>query len=375
VELFPKNIPLPTDSGVIQPYLTIYSVYPSKEAKIGSKSPQQFVSIETMAIITADCLTKVYPVAIKQSGMRGTLSHFFKRQNRLVTAVNNVSFEIQPGEVVGFLGPNGAGKTTTLKMLTGLIHPSSGRVRVADNIPFKRSKAFLEKITLVMGQKQQLLWDLPAMDSLRINAAVYGIDDRDFKRRVSELTEMLALEEKLTQPVRKLSLGERMKAELLAALLHQPQVLFLDEPTLGLDVNAQVSVREFLQSYNERFDATILLTSHYMADITALCDRVLLIHQGQLIYDGVLDGLLDRIAPYRLVKLELKQIVPEAELARYGEIESVVGREVCFMIHREDLTRAIARLLAELPVCDLTITDPPIEEVIGRVFKAGMVEA
>jgi ABC-2 type transport system ATP-binding protein len=327
-----------------------------------------------MPIIVADCLSKVYPVAIKQPGMRGTLSHFFKRQNRLVTAVNNVSFEIQPGEIVGFLGPNGAGKTTTLKMLTGLIHPSSGRVRVADNIPFQRNKAFLEKITLVMGQKQQLLWDLPAMDSLRINAAVYGIDDRTFKRRVGELTEMLTLEDKLTQPVRKLSLGERMKAELLAALLHQPQVLFLDEPTLGLDVNAQVSVREFLQSYNERFDATILLTSHYMADITALCDRVLLIHQGQLIYDGALDGLLDHFAPYRQVKLELKQTFLEADLASYGEIESVTGREVCFMIHREDLTRTIAKLLAELPVSDLTITDPPIEEIIGRVFKAGMVE-
>jgi ABC-2 type transport system ATP-binding protein len=327
-----------------------------------------------MPIIVADCLSKVYPVAIKQPGMRGTLSHFFKRQNRLVTAVNNVSFEIQPGEIVGFLGPNGAGKTTTLKMLTGLIHPSSGRVRVADNIPFQRSKAFLEKITLVMGQKQQLLWDLPAMDSLRINAAVYGIDDRTFKRRVDELTEMLTLEDKLTQPVRKLSLGERMKAELLAALLHQPQVLFLDEPTLGLDVNAQVSVREFLQSYNERFDATILLTSHYMADITALCDRVLLIHQGQLIYDGALDGLLDHFAPYRQVKLELKQTFLEADLASYGEIESVTGREVCFMIRREDLTHTIAKLLAELPVSDLTITDPPIEEIIGRVFKAGMVE-
>ncbi|WP_404787191.1 ATP-binding cassette domain-containing protein [Altericista sp. CCNU0014] len=327
-----------------------------------------------MSIIIADCLSKVYPVAIKEPGLRGTLSHFFNRQNRLVNAVKDVSFEIQPGEVVGFLGPNGAGKTTTLKMLTGLIHPSSGRVRVADNIPFKRSKAFLEKITLVMGQKQQLLWDLPAMDSLRINAAVYGIGDRDFKRRVGELTEMLALEEKLAQPVRKLSLGERMKAELLAALLHQPQVLFLDEPTLGLDVNAQVSVREFLQTYNERFDATILLTSHYMADITALCDRVLLIHQGQLIYDGALDGLLDRFAPYRQVKLELKQTMLEAELAPYGEVESIVGREVCFIVHREDLTRSVAKLLADLPVCDLTVTDPPIEEIIGRVFKAGVVE-
>jgi ABC-2 type transport system ATP-binding protein len=327
-----------------------------------------------MPIIVADCLSKVYPVAIKQPGMRGTLSHFFKRQNRLVTAVKDVSFEIQPGEVVGFLGPNGAGKTTTLKMLTGLIHPSSGRVRVADNIPFQRNRAFLEKITLVMGQKQQLLWDLPAMDSLRINAAVYGISDREFKRRVGELTEMLSLEDKLTQPVRKLSLGERMKAELLAALLHQPQVLFLDEPTLGLDVNAQVSVREFLKSYNERFDATILLTSHYMADITALCDRVLLIHQGQLIYDGALDGLLDHFAPYRQVKLELSQTMPKTDLAPYGEIESISGREVCFIIHREDLTRSVAQLLAELPVCDLTITDPPVEEIIGRVFKAGVVE-
>ncbi|HEY9827841.1 MAG TPA: ATP-binding cassette domain-containing protein, partial [Stenomitos sp.] len=228
--------------------------------------------------------------------------------------------------------------------------------------------------TLVMGQKQQLLWDLPALDSLRINAAVYGISDREFQRRVGELSEMLALEEKLTQPVRKLSLGERMKAELLAALLHQPQVLFLDEPTLGLDVNAQVSVREFLKTYNERFDATILLTSHYMADITALCERVLLIHQGQLIYDGGLNGLLDRFAPYRQVQLELGEIIPTANLACYGEIESHSGREVRLIVRREVVTTVVAEILANLPVCDLTIADPPIEEVIGRVFKAGTVQ-
>lgn len=326
-----------------------------------------------MAIIVADHLSKVYPVAVKNPGLRGTLSHFFKRQHRLITAVDDISFEIQPGEVVGFLGPNGAGKTTTLKMLTGLIHPSSGKVRVAGNVPFRRSRPFLEKVTLVMGQKQQLLWDLPAMDSLRINAAVYGLSDREFQRRVGELTEMLSLENKLTQPVRKLSLGERMKAELLAALLHQPQVLFLDEPTLGLDVNAQVSVREFLQTYNQRFDATILLTSHYMADITALCDRVLLIHQGQLIYDGALDGLLDRFAPYRQVQLELAYPMTQAELEPYGEVEAIAGREVRLTIRREDLTHRVAQLLAELSVCDLTITDPPIEEIIGRVFKAGSV--
>lgn len=326
-----------------------------------------------MSIIVADHLTKVYPVAVKEPGMRGTLSHFFRRQYRWVEAVKDVSFEIQPGEIVGFLGPNGAGKTTTLKMLTGLIHPSSGNLRVAGHLPFNRRHPFLEKITLVMGQKQQLLWDLPAMDSLRINAAVYGISDREFKRRIDELTEMLSLEEKLTQPVRKLSLGERMKAELLAALLHQPQVLFLDEPTLGLDVNAQVSVREFLKIYNQRFDATILLTSHYMADITALCDRVLLIHQGRLIYDGALDGLLDSFAPYRQVQLKLDSSVEESNLTVYGELESISGRKVNLIIHRDDLTQTITKILAELPVCDLTVTDPPIEEIIGRVFKAGVV--
>jgi ABC-2 type transport system ATP-binding protein len=324
-------------------------------------------------MIIAEQLSKVYPVADKAAGLKGTLSHFFRRKYRLIPAVQEVSFQIQSGEVVGFLGPNGAGKTTTLKMLTGLIHPSAGKVQVAGQIPFQRRAAFLKKITLVMGQKQQLLWDLPALDSLRINAVVYGLEDREFRQRVGELTEMLSLEGKLTQPVRKLSLGERMKAELLAALLHHPQVLFLDEPTLGLDVNAQVSVREFLRAYNQRYQATILLTSHYMADITALCDRVLLIHQGKLIYDGNLDQLLSQFAPYREVKIELNCPECETSLQDYGEVESVIGREVRLIVHRQDLTRTVARILAELEVLDLTITDPPIEEVIGRVFKAGTV--
>lgn len=326
-----------------------------------------------MSIITCDDLDKVYPIAIKEPGLKGTLSHFFKRQHRLVQAVKAVSFQINPGEVVGFLGPNGAGKTTTLKMLTGLIHPSGGQVQVAGQIPFRRSPAFLEKITLVMGQKQQLLWDLPALDSLKINAAVYNISNREFQYRVDELSEMLSLAGKLTQPVRKLSLGERMKAELLAALLHHPQVLFLDEPTLGLDVNAQVSVREFLREYNQRYDATILLTSHYMADITALCDRVLLIHQGQLIYDGVLNQLMNRFAPYREVKLELMQPQEKAALDCFGEVEEVTGREVRLLVRREELTQTISKILANLQVLDLTITDPPIEEIIGRVFQSGKV--
>jgi ABC-2 type transport system ATP-binding protein len=324
-----------------------------------------------MKIIVVENLSKIYPVAVKQPGLKGTLRHFFRRTYREIKAVQDISFQIDAGEVVGFLGPNGAGKTTTLKMLTGLIHPSSGKVTVADRIPYRRQPQFLEKTSLVMGQKQQLLWDLPALDSLRINAAVYKIPDRIFQQRLNELTEMLTLEGKLTRPVRKLSLGERMKAELLAALLHHPQVLFLDEPTLGLDVNGQVAVRDFLREYNQRYQATILLTSHYMADITALCKRVILIHQGKLFYDGSLETLLERFAPYREVKVELSEALPELKLSQYAEIRSIEGREVSFLVRREELTSKVSQILANLEVLDLSVTDPPIEEVIGRLFQTG----
>lgn len=332
-----------------------------------------------MSIILAKNLSKVYPVAIKEPGIKGTLRHFIRRQYQYLKAVENISFEINPGEIVGFLGPNGAGKTTTLKILTGLIHPSNGIVKVADNIPFERKREFLQQITLVMGQKQQLIWDLPVLDSLKINAAVYGVSDKEYRRRLMELTEMLSLEGKLKQPVRKLSLGERMKAELMAALLHQPQVLFLDEPTLGLDINAQVAVREFLREYNQRYQATVLLTSHYMADITALCKRVLLIYQGELIYDGSLDGLLDHFSPYREVQIELINPVPpdvdnfQKLLSNYGEVETLAGQAVRLLVRRENLTTTVAQILAELEVQDLTVTDPPIEEIIGRVFRSGLI--
>ena len=324
-----------------------------------------------MSIIIAEKLNKFYPVSTKQPGIKGTINHFFRRTYRSIPAVQDITFTIETGEIVGFLGPNGAGKTTTLKMLTGLIHPSKGTVKVGGFIPFNRQEAFLQKITLVMGQKQQLIWDLPALDSLRINAAVYNISDKEFQRRVGELTEMLALEGKLTQPVRKLSLGERMKAELLAALLHRPQVLFLDEPTLGLDVNAQVGVRNFLKEYNQLYQATILLTSHYMADITALCERVLLIHQGKLMYDGRLDGLLENFAPYREIYVELAQELPLEKLMSYGDVQMLEGRAVRFIVQQETMTRTVSQILADLEVIDLTVTEPPIEEVIGRVFQRG----
>jgi ABC-2 type transport system ATP-binding protein len=326
-----------------------------------------------MSIIIAENLNKSYPVAIKDPGIGGTISHFFRRTYRNINAVQDVSFSIEPGEIVGFLGPNGAGKTTTLKMLTGLIHPSQGTVKVGGFVPFNRQEAFLQKITLVMGQKQQLIWDLPALDSLRINAAVYNISDKEFQRRVGELTEMLALAGKLTQPVRKLSLGERMKAELLAALLHRPQVLFLDEPTLGLDVNAQAGVRNFLKEYNQLYQATILLTSHYMADITALCERVLLIHEGKLMYDGRLDGLLASFAPYREIYVELVQPLSLEQLMPYGDVQMLEGRAVRFIVPQAAMTRTVSQILADLEVVDLTVTEPPVEEVIGRVFQKGFI--
>ena len=324
-------------------------------------------------MIRVEGLSKTYRVAEKQPGLAGTLRHFIRRRTRDVTAVQDVSFVIEPGEMVGFLGANGAGKTTTLKMLCGLIHPSAGDVQVAGHRPQRRQAEFLRRITLVMGQKQQLLWDLPPMDSLRVNAAVYGIPDGVAQRRISALADLLELGEELTRPVRKLSLGQRMKAELLAALLHEPEVLFLDEPTLGLDVNAQARVRQFLAEYNRRTGATVLLTSHYMADITALCSRVLLIDQGRLFHDGPLDVLTDQLAPEREVVLELEQPVSPEALAGLGRLERMNGCELRLLVPRDQLTAVVAQMLERLPVRDFEVKDPPIEALIGGLFREGRV--
>ena len=327
-----------------------------------------------MSVINVKNLSKTYKVSLKKPGFKGTIDHFFKRTYRDIVAVKDVSFTINSGEIVGFLGANGAGKTTTLKMLTGLIHPSNGKIKIVDRTPFKRHPTFLKKMSLVMGQKQQLLWDLPALDSLKINAAVYEIPDKIFQQRLQELSEMLSIKEQLNQPVRKLSLGQRMKAELLAALLHHPQVLFLDEPTLGLDVNSQAAIRSFLKEYNERYQATILLTSHYMADITALCERVLLIHEGQLIYDGNLEDLVEKFTPYKEVNVELSYPLSSEKLAHYGQVETMKGQEVRFLVKQEDLTDTIAKILAQLEVNDLSVSDPPIEEVVSQIFSRGNVD-
>lgn len=319
-------------------------------------------------MISVKELCKSYDVPIREPGFRGLVRHWWNRKYKSISAVEKVSFEIQEGEFIGFLGPNGAGKTTTLKMLTGLLYPSAGLCKVAGFTPFERKADFLRSITLVMGQKQQLLWDLPAMDSLRLNAVVYEIEDAQFQSRVGRLREMLELEDVLSQPVRKMSLGERMKCELLAALLHEPKILFLDEPTLGLDVNAQIAVRDFLRDYNRETRATIVLTSHYMADITALCERVLIIHEGKLIHDGELESLTHKLSPKRELNLTMSGPVEASRLADFGELLGQEGASLRLLVNRSELKSVVARALSELPVVDLTVTDPPIEDLIARLF-------
>ncbi len=322
-----------------------------------------------MSKIEVRALSKSYRVAAKKPGIAGTVNHFIYRRTKEVLAVDNINFKIAKGEMVGFIGSNGAGKTTTLKMLCGLIHPSGGYLRVAGFSPLTRDKKFLRQITFVMGQKQQLIWDLPPLDSIKVNAAIYGLSEKECSNRTYELASMLDLGDELYRPVRKLSLGERMKAELLAALLHRPSILFLDEPTLGLDINAQVRVRQFLSNYNRKYGATIILTSHYMADITSLCRRVLLIDKGRLLFDGLLQDLIQKLSPSRSVIIELNSPQPIEQLSEYGEVVEYDKNFVRLLIPRNDLTSKISSLLIKFPIKDLEITDPPIEQLIGRLLS------
>ncbi len=321
--------------------------------------------------VIAENLRKVFWVAEKEPGIRGTLRHLVRRRYRRIEAVKGVSFAVRPGEIVGFLGPNGAGKTTTLKMLAGLLYPSGGRAEVLGYTPFERRPGYLRQIAFVMGNKSQLLWDLPVLDSLRIQAAVYEIPEGAFRKRVRRFKALLGLEGVLTQPVRKLSLGERMKAELMMALLHLPRVLFLDEPTLGLDVTAQAAVRDFVRRYAREEEAAVLLTSHYMTDIEALVERVIVIHEGRLRYDGEIPPLVARFAPYKELLLELERPTDPRRLEALGELEEAGGLRVRLLVPRDRLVEAVSRALAELPVRDLAVREPPLEEVFRRVFAAG----
>lgn len=321
-------------------------------------------------IIDVQQLSKTFQVPEREGGFSSAIRGFFHRKYRDVHAVQEVSFTIQPGEVVGFLGPNGAGKTTTLKMLSGLVYPTAGKVKVIQFDPWERRPDFLRSMTLVMGQRSRLSWDIPAADSYLLNQAIYHIPDGDFQRTLKELDDLLELAPIMRKPVRNLSLGERMKVELAAGLLHRPKVLFLDEPTIGLDITAQARIRTFIQEYNRRTGATVLLTSHYMDDVTALCERVIIIHRGRLKYDGGLSELSRRIAPFKLIGIALGSPCP-CDLSPYGTpvTASDDGIKQYVQVPASDVTKITARLLANLPIHDLTIEDPPIESVIERAFQ------
>jgi ABC-2 type transport system ATP-binding protein len=325
----------------------------------------------TPPVIEVRDLRKTYVVSEREAGAVAALRSLAYRRTQKIPAVDGISFALAPGEIVGFLGPNGAGKTTTLKMVSGLLHPTGGELTVLGHIPWKRERAFLRQITLVMGQRNQLVWDIPALDSFQLNRAIYRIPPADFRRTLGELTELLDIGPLLRKPVRNLSLGERMKCEVAAALLHRPQVVLLDEPTIGLDVTMQRRLRAFIAEYNRRYGATVLLTSHYMADVEALCRRVIVIHHGRLLFDGDLSDLVQHFTSHKTIALQVRDC--QDDFHSYGEVVSCEDGYVTLRVPKAEAASVTERLLADLPVIDLTVEDPPIEEVIERVFEQEVV--
>jgi ABC-2 type transport system ATP-binding protein len=322
-----------------------------------------------MPIIEAERLSKTYRVFQKGDGFLGAVRGLLRRKYKEVRAVDGVGFAIEPGEMVAFLGPNGAGKTTTLKMLSGLIYPSGGTAGVLGFVPWERDDAFRRRFALVMGQKNQLWWDLPAADSFQLHREIYSIPADDFRQTVGDLTEMFGVKELTRQPVRELSLGERMKMELIAALLHRPQLLLLDEPTIGLDVVAQVTIQRCLKEYNARRGVTMLLTSHYMRDVEAMCSRILIISHGKLIYDGDLAGITEQFGRSKLVRLQFAGEAAPAGLERYGEVVRVEGPTADLEVERGRVADVLGAVLDRHTVIDMSVQDPPLDQVIAHVFE------
>ena len=320
-------------------------------------------------IINVKNLSKSFDVSSKEPGLKGTMKHFFKRQTKSLRIIKDISFEIKEGEIVGFLGANGAGKTTILKMLCGLIYPSEGSILVSGHLPFKRKENFLKNITLIMGQKQQLIWDLPPIESFYLNASIYDLDKFEANRRIKKLSDMLEIDEELFIPVRKLSLGQRMKSELLAALIHEPNILFLDEPTLGLDINAQRNLRKFLQKYNKETNSTICLTSHYMKDITSLCKRVICVQNGSITYDGKLDLLLKRLSPVKEILIVCSSEEDAIQIEKSGfNIKNKTKNEITIKIENSSITSSLKTILNNFEIEDLYINEPPVDEIIGKIL-------
>ncbi|MBI2773930.1 MAG: ATP-binding cassette domain-containing protein [Chloroflexi bacterium] len=326
-------------------------------------------------VISVRGLRKVYKVHERETGLGATMRSLVRRRFKEVVAVDGIDLAIDSGEVVGFLGPNGAGKTTTLKMLSGLLYPTAGEAKVLGHIPWQREDTYLRRMALLMGNRTQLVWDIPAADSFLVLKEIFRIDDPTYRRRLDELVELLELQPLIHKPVRQLSLGERMKVEFAAGLLHGPDVVFLDEPTLGLDVSMQSRIRTFVKELNRRSGATILLTSHYMDDIVALTKRVVVIHHGRILYDGALADLAERMAPYKLVVATLRDGAADTDLSVYGDVVSRDGGRVRLQVPRALAAERTARIIGDLgtALADLTLEDPAIEEVIDRVFSGESV--
>ena len=315
-------------------------------------------------------LTKQFSLSQRQAGLWPAIKGVIRPQStKTLTAVDDISFDIQKGELVGFLGPNGAGKTTTLKMLSGILYPTHGTVTVDGFIPWERKRDYQRQFALVMGQKNQLWWDLPARETFLLNKAIYRIADNDYAARLNELTELLGAQDILDQQVRKLSLGERMKCELIASLLHRPSVLYLDEPTIGLDVISQQKIREFIRSYNREHQTTIMLTSHYMQDIEALCDRVLVINQGKLMYDGRLHELVNRYVDYKLIRLSVSKSIDKQCFEQFGEVREYSPQGALIAVKHDRVNASAAKILTDYPIDEFTIEEVPIEEVVVQFFN------
>lgn len=321
-------------------------------------------------IISVSHLQKFYQTWQKKAGILGSFESLFNRQYSDVKAVDDISFQIREGELVGFIGPNGAGKTTTLKCLSGLLYPTNGKVEVLGFNPYERQREFLRQISLVMGQKNQLFWDLPAMETFLLNKEIYEIDNSRFEKNLKFLVNLLDLKNLLKIPVRRLSLGERMKAELVAALLHSPKVLFLDEPTIGLDLVSQKNMRDFIREYNRVYKATVILTSHYMIDVEELTKRVIIIDKGKLIYDGLLSKLVEKYAKNKILSVVFEKEVNLKDLAKIGEISFFNFPQATILVKRELAALAAAELLQQFPVADLNIEEQPVEEIIRKLFEA-----
>lgn len=321
-----------------------------------------------MAVIEVAHLKKYYQVHQKEPGLKGSLSSLFHRKYYDVKAVDDVSFEIGAGELVGFIGPNGAGKTTTLKVLSGLLYPTSGHVSVLGYTPWDRKPAFQKQFSLVMGQKNQLWWDLPAIESFILNKEIYEVPDVQYKTTLDELVELLDVSEILKVQVRKLSLGQRMKMELIAALIHSPKILFLDEPTIGLDVVMQKKMRDFIKEYNKRFNSTIILTSHYMDDVKELCQRVVIIDKGKLLFDGALDEIIKKFADHKLITVVFDEEVTAARLEKFGEVKEFEPPKAVISVKRSEAPKIAAKILEDFSIEDLNIEEPQIEDIIREVF-------